>query len=116
MAFFIYSYKKKNVINDKNIVGTYVHKVKCDEDTTKGENEYWINTLILKDNNTFILETNDCFSFYVLDGEYSFDKNSKTLLLQNNVASFVETLKIKDVNTIIRKDEVDRELIYKKEK
>ena len=115
-AFVLYLYRKKNIVNKENIIGSYVYKVKCDKDTIKGENEYSIDTLTLKKDNTFLLEINDCFSFNVLEGDYSFDEKSKTLLLQNNVASFVETLKIKDVNTIIRMDEVDRELIYKKEK
>lgn len=113
-SFFVYLHREKNIVNFKNIVGTYVYKVQCDKDTIKGEDGYSIDTLTLKEDNTFLLEIDDCFSYNVLEGEYSFDEKSKTLLLQNSVASYAEMFTIRDVHTIIKTDEVDRELIYKK--
>ena len=116
IAFFLYLYRESRIINKKNILGSFVYKVQCDKDTVKGENGFSITTLTLNKNNTFIFEFDDCFGFNVLEGEFSFDKKTKSLLLQNSVAEYVRIFNIENVDTIIEVDELDRKLIYKRKK
>jgi len=116
IAFFLYLYRESRIINEKNILGSFVYKVQCDKDTVKGENGFSITTLTLNKNNTFIFEFDDCFSFNILEGEFSFDKKTKSLLLQNSVAEYVRIFNIENVDTIIEVDELDRKLIYERKK
>lgn len=103
-------------VDEKTIVGSFEYKTTCTADTMKGENGVSQDTLVLKKDKTFTLEQDSCFGYTTLEGEYSLDEKTNTLFLQNEMASYAETMEVKDKNTIIRRDEVDREIVYKRKK